>query len=223
MIIKNKLVVSYFNGKEISKAVEVGPGLNPMLRKTKNIHELIYIDLAHVKLIGAFNSEINFIETNDASEALRLVDKCDLIVANQLIEHLLYPNLFMQNCYQSLTEGGLLFIETPNFASREFELFKKNGNWGGFHTPKHFNIFSNNSLMNLCEKYGFKVVAHSSIYSPFLWSESIKNYLDNKKYFLFKPFFSLKNPIALLIYLFIDSLLLLLGKNTSNQRIILRK
>jgi predicted SAM-dependent methyltransferase len=224
MFLKNALVKKYFGKQKISKAVEIGPGLNPMLRKKQYFRELIYIDLPHTRLRKAYKDKIKFIETLDASGALNDIKECDLIVANQLIEHLLDPNLFMSTCYQSLKKGGVLFLETPNFFSWEFKIFQQSGNWGGFHTPKHFNIFSGNSMVEFARQHGFSIVNHCYIHSPFLWSESMQNYIGRKKFFnFFKSFFSIKNPIALLTYLLMDSLTILMGLNTSNQRIILRK
>jgi predicted SAM-dependent methyltransferase len=219
--LKNKKVYELLKFKKKIEAAEIGPGSNPMLRMSKKnfLSKIYYYDLQNVRNMYHENRNIKFVSVEDASK-FPTRNKINLIVANQLIEHLLNPVSFLMNCFEALKADGILFMETPNFDSFEYRLFKHTGVWGGFHTPKHFYLFNKKSLINLVENNGFVVISHEYIMSPYVWSESFKQFFMKKRLSFLAHFFSIKNPLALLIYLFLDFLLLAFKIPTSNQRII---
>lgn len=47
-------------------------------------------------------------------------DKFDIVYCNQVIEHVKYPDLFLQELKNHIKEGGLLIITTPNQQAKEF-------------------------------------------------------------------------------------------------------
>jgi 2-polyprenyl-3-methyl-5-hydroxy-6-metoxy-1,4-benzoquinol methylase len=106
----------------------------------------------------------------------------DAIVMFHVIEHLYNPLKMIKKCYEALSEGGIIFITTPNTSSFGHKIFK--GNWIGLDPPRHIFIFSRHSLQILFERAGFKI---SKIYTRplyFMFEKSLKE-KDIKKAKLF--------------------------------------
>ncbi len=149
--------------------------------------------------------------------------KFDLIISLQVIEHLSNPLKAMKKMNGFLKEGGLCVIETPNLGGIDYFLFKK-AFWGGYHIPRHWNIFNRKTADRLCKSSGFEVIERVCLISPAFWIDSFYNYLLCKR--LPQPavnFFYKKNPLLLSIAIAVDKALLLVRQETSNQRIIGRK
>lgn len=89
-------------------------------------------------------------------EGLETDRKFDLILMLNLIEHVPDPTAVLEKARTLLKPGGLIWIKTPNFDALDAKLFK-NRSWGGFHTPRHFVLFTKESLVRRCEAAGFKV------------------------------------------------------------------
>ncbi len=74
---------------------------------------------------------------------------CDIITAHDIYEHLLYPNSFLKTMYNSLVNGGLLVIDTPE--------------WDGDLTNRHIRpaehvaLYSEGALRQMAERVGFKI------------------------------------------------------------------
>ena len=58
--------------------------------------------------------DFNYIEGNIELEIRKIKKKFDLIVFNQLIEHLIDPEKFLIHCYRILNKGGIIYFETSN-------------------------------------------------------------------------------------------------------------
>ncbi len=71
----------------------------------------------------------------------------DKIYAKHVIEHVLDPVKFIQECYRILKPGGTIFIETPHFSSRV-----------AYSEVDHKRFFSYFMFSGLLAKTKFKVV-----------------------------------------------------------------
>lgn len=105
-------------------------------------------------------------------------DFFDVVIANQLVEHLLNPDNLFKEIYRILKPGGVCVIATPNLCSlhnRVFVLFGwqitnispstkyvfgnpnrgvKSNMLGPY---RHLTVFSPGALKEICEFYGLKV------------------------------------------------------------------
>jgi 2-polyprenyl-3-methyl-5-hydroxy-6-metoxy-1,4-benzoquinol methylase len=101
--------------------------------------------------------------------------KFDLITMFQVAEHLSVSELFEENIfskmYVSLSAGGQLVIETPNYECDYARKFKSN--WRALEMPRHLVIFSPKSLSKLLTDIGFKVNVYTRV-SPIDVRESFK-------------------------------------------------
>jgi SAM-dependent methyltransferase len=95
------------------------------------------------------------------------------------IEHVERPDETLRGIKRLLKRGGRLVIVTDNTSSLDFKFFKQHY-WGGYHFPRHWNLFNRHSLGKLAEKTGFEVVSLKTIISPVNWVYSIHNTLVNR-------------------------------------------
>lgn len=146
-------------------------------------------------------------ENNDLPE-----NTYDLAFLIQTIEHVEKPNEVLPAICRVLKPNGKLIIVTDNTDSLDFKLFK-NGYWGGYHFPRHWNLFNRRALTQLAEKSGFEVAEMTTIVSPVNWVYSIHNALvdANAPKFLINQF-TLKSTISLGIFTILDIILQKLGK-----------
>jgi len=143
--------------------------------------------------------------------------KFDLITMFHVIEHLDNLNSKIKNIYKSLKIEGSLIFETPNHESLDFNLFKKNY-WGGYHTPRHWNIFNFKSIKILLERNNFHIIDFSYQTGHSFWMWSIHNLLKEKGFKKISTFFNplLKKSLFFLIFFTIfDKFRSFLGIKTS--------
>ncbi len=146
-------------------------------------------------------------------EDLNLGDnQYDLVYTIQTIEHVANPDEFLAAIFCILKPGGRLVIVTDNTDSIDFAWFKKSY-WGGYHFPRHWNLFNPKSLTRLAHKTGYEVSDLKTIVSPVNWVYSIHNLLVDKKapQWLIDQF-TLKSPISLGVFTLLDTVLQNFGR-----------
>lgn len=149
----------------------------------------------------------------------------DLILMSQLLEHLFRPRQVLGKVLKLLNHGGMLVAETPQWQSLDGRLFR-GGYWGGYHWPRHFNVFSMSSLRKFVQQCGFDVVEQGLLPSPGFWILSLRNMLKlnsraySRSVFEFLSFHCL--PVVAMFTLLDKATILLKGK-TSNQYVIAQK
>ncbi len=156
-------------------------------------------------------------------ETLNLPENAyDLAIMIQTIEHVEKPDAVLAAVKKILKPKGKLVIVTDNTDSIDFGLFKKNY-WGGYHFPRHWNLFNRKSLRKLAEKVGLEVADLTTQVSPVNWVYSIHNFLVDKRApkFLINQF-TLKSTVSLSAFTSLDIVLQKLGKGAL-LRAILRK
>jgi SAM-dependent methyltransferase len=78
-------------------------------------------------------------------ERFRPNRKFDLVLMINLIEHVKDPVAILQKVEKLLKPGGMVLIKTPNSDSLDARIFRHR-NWGGYHCPRHWVLFEENSL-----------------------------------------------------------------------------
>jgi ubiquinone/menaquinone biosynthesis C-methylase UbiE len=141
----------------------------------------------------------------------------DLVFMIQTIEHVEKPDEILKSVYRLLRKGGRLVIVTDTTGSFDFQLFKRK-HWGGYHFPRHWNLFNSKSLTKLAEQAGFEVKDLTTIVSPVNWVYSIHNSLvDSKKPKWLIDQFTLKSSFSLFIFTALDFVLQKFGKGALLQ------
>jgi hypothetical protein len=121
-----------------------------------------------------------------------------------------------------LRPGGRLIVVTDNTESLDFNVFK-DSYWGGYHFPRHWNLFNRASLRRLAEKADFEVDDISTQVSPVNWVYSIHNALvdwETPPWLINR--FTLKSTVSLSAFTALDIVFQRLGKG-GLLRAILRR
>lgn len=128
----------------------------------------------------------------------------DLIFMIMTIEHMARPDKTISQVKRLLKKGGRLVIVTDNTNSLDFTFFKQRY-WGGYHFPRHWNLFSQHSLRRLAAKTGFEVMKIKTIVSPVNWVYSIHNALvDRGKPKWLVDRFTLRSTVSLGFFTAVD-------------------
>lgn len=102
----------------------------------------------------------------------------DLIVMLNLIEHVESPAAVLESMCHLLSEKGRLILKTPNFKTLDQRLF--GDRWGGLHCPRHWVLFTQDSLIRLAERCGLKCVEASYTQGGSQWAGSILGWLSER-------------------------------------------
>ncbi|MDQ4123036.1 MAG: class I SAM-dependent methyltransferase [Acidobacteriota bacterium] len=136
----------------------------------------------------------------------------DLVLLIQTIEHVASPPELLRQIRRVLKPGGKLVIITDNTDSPDFRIFKGRY-WGGYHFPRHWNLFNPKTMRALAEKCEFEPEKIVTVVSPVNWTYSIRNLLDDAGAPRFVvDFFSLKSAPALAAFTIFDTTLQFLGR-----------
>lgn len=85
----------------------------------------------------------------------------DEVFAANILEHMRNPGDFLAECVRVLRPGGKLVVVTDHAAylGYHFVGFRPGDNhrWHGSHGDRHFMLFSEGHLRNLCEAAGLRV------------------------------------------------------------------
>ncbi|MCA3003167.1 MAG: class I SAM-dependent methyltransferase [Rhodocyclaceae bacterium] len=148
----------------------------------------------------------------------------DLIVLLQVLEHVSEPQVVMRSLSKLLAPGGVLIVETPNTTSIDVALFKHR-HWGGYHTPRHWNLFNERSLRRLAADNQLHVKSIRYLPSHAFWIFSLHHWvLDGLKMpRLAKLFNPLQNIPLLCIFTGFDIVRAALGFRTSNIQLVVRR
>lgn len=98
----------------------------------------------------------------------------DAVTMNHVIEHFHDPIEALRISHRLLKPGGVLWIATPNLASRGHAVFGRD--WIGLDPPRHLVLFTRSALARVLAETGFELDAFASDYSAqsfFPWSATI--------------------------------------------------
>ena len=114
------------------------------------------------------------IQVVDNFDALPSLDN---IIYRGTIQHLDSPFVSLQNAYDALRDGGMLYIiATPNTRSILFKIFDE---LPALDASRNFYLPSDTSLVNVCRIFGFELVA---LEYPYRYSPYASFVLDHAKF-----------------------------------------
>ena len=155
------------------------------------------------------------------SSALEL-SSIDFALCIQTIEHVGDPVAILRAIGGLLKPGGRLYLITDNTGSPDFKI-TKGRHWGGYHFPRHWNLFNKTSMRKLAPAAGLEVEKLSTTASPVNWTYSIRKTLvdwNAPKWMVNR--FSLKAAPALAVFTAVDTAFTLIGRGAL-LRVILRR
>ena len=216
----------YKTGNEPTSILDVGCGdgrlLNIIKKTVSTKCKLEGIEISDYASINAKKAGFGVI--TGSIESINLEpNKYDYIFMIQVIEHLHMPVNSIIKLKKSLKKGGILVIETPDTDCLDYKIFRKRY-WGGFHYPRHFNLFNKNNLSKLITDNKLVLLKSYNKLQPVHWIWSFHHILKEKIGInKFTNSFNIKNPFWIIFFSFIDFIQLFLLKKSSNQRLICKK
>ncbi len=139
--------------------------------------------------------------------------KFDVVIFNHTLEHLKDPASALAKAAKLLANGGILYIDLPNFGS--FSARAQKGDWPLLLPDEHLWHFTLNSLNVLLKKNGFKIVYDER--ASGIWD--LASPLED----LVRAFFGLKKRFLTQILTAIPSLILTRLKLGSDLMVIAKK
>jgi SAM-dependent methyltransferase len=100
----------------------------------------------------------------------------DLVTMFHVIEHVADPLRVAGRVARWLAPGGVFAVETPNLESLDARLFRKRY-WGGYHIPRHWQLFTPGSLGRLLADQGLEVAALRYQTGHSFWMYSVHHWL----------------------------------------------
>ncbi|WNZ46670.1 class I SAM-dependent methyltransferase [Leptolyngbya boryana CZ1] len=146
----------------------------------------------------------------------------DLAFMIATIEHVDHPAEVLAAVRSLLKPGGRIVIVTDNTDTLDFRLSKAR-HWGGYHFPRHWNLFNSTNLRMLAQKVDLEVAQMTTIVSPVNWVYSIRNALVdwNAPKWLINQF-SLQSTLSLGVFTIFDMIHQRMGHGAL-LRAVLRK
>ena len=144
----------------------------------------------------------------------------DLALLIATIEHVDNPSAVLRAVHALLRPGGRVVIVTDNTACLSFRLFGKR-HWGGYHFPRHWNLFDQRNLRLLATRTGFEVERIRTIITPVNWTYSVHNTLVDwgaPRWLVNR--FTLASPVSLGIFTLLDGVLQTAGRGGLLQAIL---
>jgi len=152
------------------------------------------------------------------------VGQFDLIVLLQVIEHVEDPAKMVAVLSRLLKSGGILVIETPNTRSLDVSLFRRRY-WGGYHFPRHWNLFNQDNLSNMVQANGLTVKSIKYLPAHTFWIYSLHHFAKDKlKSKLLANWLNpFQNVPLLCIFTGFDLVRAKLGSRTSNMQVVAQR
>ncbi len=146
----------------------------------------------------------------------------DFAILIMTIEHVGDPVGLLREVRRILKPGAKVGIVTDNTGSPDFALGKRR-HWGGYHFPRHWNLFNEHAMRKLAAGVDLEVVSLKTMMSPVNWTYTVHNLLkDWGAPGVFAKQFSLDKPLALGLFTLVDSVLTLFGRGAL-LRVVLQK
>jgi SAM-dependent methyltransferase len=146
----------------------------------------------------------------------------DLAFMIATIEHVDQPLEVLQAVGKMLKPGGRVVMVTDNTDTLDFKWFQGR-HWGGYHFPRHWNLFSPLTIRRLAQEAQLEVVELKTIVSPVNWVYSVRIRLQDwgaPKWLVNQ--FSLNTPITLGIFTLFDMVNQFFGHGAL-LRVVLRR
>jgi SAM-dependent methyltransferase len=148
----------------------------------------------------------------------------DLIVMFSVLEHLRSPKEALEKCFRILKPGGVVAFEIPNPHSINARLFRRRY-WGGYHTPRHWNLPPESSVHRIATELGFDYRKPKRTTGHAFWPWSLHHWVRYRLGWrwlgqLLSPHRCWPLVIAITLS---DSILARLGVRTDNTIYVLKK
>ncbi len=177
------------------------------------------IDQKAVNIAKANNLPVyNLKEYNELLKKEKLL--FDLVIANQVIEHVESPKKMVRDIHRYLRPKGTIILETPNFDCLGRKIFADA--WDEYHIPRHWHLFRPTTIKKLLRENGYTDIRITFLLSPNIWVKSIKNYLFKRFDFPYEMIHKY-NPCLLAAFSLVDFFQIKISGRTSKMRVAAKR
>jgi 2-polyprenyl-3-methyl-5-hydroxy-6-metoxy-1,4-benzoquinol methylase len=140
---------------ENKNIIDIGGGYGDFVKQTSQKYPNSTITILEPGITRIHSSQdSNIIKINQLLDNVfsnKNKDKYDIITSFHVLEHVLNPFEFIQNCYQMLKSNGVLYIEVPNQNNDIVQLseYYKNNIW---YMKAHISYFTIEIIQNILSK-----------------------------------------------------------------------
>lgn len=178
-------VLNILNSLKVNRVCDLGSGNGALALATRRAGYYVAgveYDKEGVSLSKKNYPEINFynLGVQDDPEPILISEGSlfDAVVSTEVVEHLFSPHMLPMFARKLVPTGGYLIVSTPYHGylkNLALSIFNK---WDKHHTPLwhggHIKFWSQNTLTQLLEENGFKVIQfHGAGRFPYFWKSMI--------------------------------------------------
>ena len=147
----------YIREIKAGKVLDVGCAYGFMLEKFPDTFEKFGIDISDYAIAEAKKRLLNAILTvSNIEDVLPFTEEFfDIVICNDVLEHLENPENALNNIQRVLKRGGILYLTAPNLNWVRKKIF-------AYADKKeyHISLFPHEALLNLLVKSGFEIIDH---------------------------------------------------------------
>ena len=110
----------------------------------------------------------------------------DVILMLNLVEHVSDPASVLAGVRRLTKPGGLVLVKTPNVESLDARVLRHR-DWGGYHAPRHWVLFTPETFRSVAERAGFVVDRLSLTQGGPFWAVGIMSVLERRGLVRRKP------------------------------------
>lgn len=104
-------------------------------------------------------SGLSFVRGNVYDQVDDFINKFDIVVSTEVVEHLFLPRLLFERAYSYLKPGGIFLVSTPYHGYLKNIIISLFSKWDSHHTVDwdggHIKFFSRKTLKKMAERHGF--------------------------------------------------------------------
>lgn len=165
------------------RALDVGGGSGEVLSTLKaldaRVHHTVVVDPAPGARAGAEARGHEYVQAR--IEDFVTDTPFDLVLMLNVIEHVERPGAVLERARAMLSPHGVVVIKTPNHDSLDARLFRHH-NWGGYHCPRHWVLFSRESIVALAGRAGLSVRDFAYTQGAPFWAVSVLGWLAGRNW-----------------------------------------
>ena len=179
-----KPIIKYIKKMKIRKVLDVGCSYGFMLQKFPDSFQKFGIDVSGYAIsIAKKRLPSAIFKIRSAEEKLPFEkDFFDIILFNDVLEHLENPKVALENIWKVLKKGGILYITTPNLNIIRKKIFRY-----ADEKEHHISLFSHSNLISLLNSLGFKIAEHWTFINLLVYVR-LKSNLGTESAFICKKY-----------------------------------